>query len=204
MNQDDQHNAVKIKEHTEELKEEQVETFPPHSNFTKGCFEWVESIVTAIVVVVVVLTFIFRVVNVSGMSMMNTLHDEDKLIITNLFYEPHNGDIVVISHGEEFKEPIIKRIIATQGQTLDIDFDTGTVTVDGKILSEPYIKDPTTKQGDASIPSVIPEGYVFVMGDNRNNSLDSRFKLVGLIDKKNILGKAEFIIFPFSRFGGIQ
>ena len=170
-----------------------------YSSFTKAVFEWVGSLVTAIVIVVLVLTFAFRIVNVSGQSMMNTLHNGDKIIITNLLYTPKNGDIVVITHGQQLQEPIVKRIIATEYQTLSIDFTTGKVVVDGNVLHEDYIKDITPKSGDATIPSVIPKGYVFVMGDNRNNSLDSRYKAVGLIKTSNILGKAQCIIFPFSR-----
>lgn len=174
-----------------------------YSSITKAIFEWVGSLVTAIIIVVLVLTFAFRIVNVSGQSMMNTLHNGDKIMITNLFYTPKNGDIVVITHGQQLQEPIVKRIIATEQQTLSIDFETGKVVVDGKELHEDYIKDLTTKAGDAQIPAVVPKGYVFVMGDNRNNSLDSRYKAVGLIKTSNILGKAQYILFPFSRMGKI-
>ncbi|MDY2856686.1 MAG: signal peptidase I, partial [Oscillospiraceae bacterium] len=91
------------------------------------------------------------------------------------------------------------RVIATEGESLSIDFKTGTVTVNNVVIDEPYIKDLTTKQGDAEIPSVIPKGMVFVMGDNRNHSTDSRFTAVGLIDEKDIIGAAPFVIFPFDR-----
>ena len=121
-----------------------------------------------------------------------------------MLYTPKTGDVVVISHGEIYQEPIVKRVIATEGQTLDINFQTGTVTVDGKVLDEPYIKNLTTRQGDGVIPSVIPKGYIFVMGDNRNRSLDSRSREVGLIDKNNVLGKVQCIIYPFSRIGGVR
>ena len=172
-------------------------------NFVRVCFEWLESIVVTFVIAIFVLAFVFRVVNVSGVSMMDTLLDKDKLIITDMFYTPHTGDIVVISHGEKYNDPLVKRVIATEGQTLDINFQSGTVTVDGVVLDEPYIKNSTTKNGDGTIPSVIPKGYVFVMGDNRKRSLDSRSKEIGLIDKNNILGKVQFIIYPFSRIGGV-
>ena len=173
------------------------------SGFTKSCYEWVEALVTAIVVVVIIFTFIFRVVNVSGESMMNTIHDNDKVLITNLFYTPEPGDIVVIAHNNDMNEPIIKRVIAVGGQTLKINFDTGEVYVDGVLLHEEYIREPTTNPGDMEIPEVIPEGYVFVMGDNRNDSTDSRYKKVGLVDVHNILGKAQMIIYPFDRIKGL-
>lgn len=169
---------------------------------TKSCFEWVEALVTSLITVVIIFTFLFRIISVSGTSMYPTLHNEDRVVITNLFYDPQPGDIVVISHAGEMQEPLIKRVIAVEGQTLKIDFDKGEVYVDGVLLNEPYINSKTTKRGDAEIPEVIPEGYVFVMGDNRNDSLDSRFTRVGLIDKRYILGKAQLIVFPFNRLGG--
>lgn len=187
-----------------EINTAEIEKEKRVKRFTNSCFEWMESIVMTVVVAVFVLAFVFRVVNVSGVSMMNTLLDKDKLIITSLFYEPKNGDVVVISHGEEYTEPIVKRVIATEGQTLKIDFNTGDVIVDGKVLYEPYIKTPTTREEDGEIPEVIPEGYIFVMGDNRDRSLDSRSKEIGLIDKDNVLGKAQLIIYPFSRIGVVK
>lgn len=170
--------------------------------FTGSCFEWVEALVTSLIAVVLIFTFLFRIVSVKGNSMYPTLHDEDRVIITNLFYEPNPGDIVVITHAGDFEEPLIKRVIAVGGQTLKIDFDKGDVYVDGVLLNEPYINNRTTKFGDAKIPEVIPEGYVFVMGDNRGDSLDSRYIRVGLIDERYILGKAQLILFPFNRLGG--
>lgn len=175
----------------------------PYS-FVRNCFEWAESIAITIVVAIFVLAFIFRIVNVSGVSMMDTLLDKDKLIITDMFYKLKCGDVVVISHGEQYKEPIVKRVIATEGQTIDINFETGEVKVDGKKLNEPYIKTRTTKKGDGIIPKVVPKGYLFVMGDNRDRSLDSRSKEVGLIDKNNVLGKVQFIVYPLSRIGVVK
>ncbi len=175
----------------------------PATKFSAFCFEWLESIVQAIIVVVVLMAFLFRVVNVSGTSMLNTLHDADKVIVLKLNYVPKDGDVVVISRGQNLDEPLIKRVIATEGQTLSIDFSDGSVTVNGVKLNETYIKEPMWLQGDGDIPSVIPKGYTFVMGDNRNHSLDSRFNEVGLIANENIVGKANFIVFPFNRIGAI-
>ncbi len=163
-------------------------------------FDWAQCILVAVVAVVVVLTFFFRMVNVDGDSMLDTLTNSDKVIVSDLFYEPDDGDIVVISHGQEYSQPIIKRVIATEGQTLDINFDTGDVVVDGVVLQEDYIIGETV-QGNAEIPSVIPEGYVFVMGDNRSVSLDSRFTEIGLVPVTDIIGKAQFVVFPFNDFG---
>lgn len=174
------------------------------SELTKACFEWVEALVTAFVFVVTIFTFLFRIVNISGPSMIPTLHDSDRVVVSSYFYQPKDGDVVVITHSAQFNEPIIKRIIATEGQHLKIDFTAGKVYVDGKLLDEPYISGPTYKQGDGTIPEVIPKGYVFVMGDNRSQSLDSRYQEIGLIDKRYILGKAELVVFPFTRLGRIN
>lgn len=167
------------------------------SNGTSYIYEWVHSMIFAIAIVVVLLTFFVRLVDVNGPSMLQTLKSGDKVIITNFMYTPKNGDIVVISHGAQYDDPIIKRVIATEGQTLDIDFDKQTVTVDGEVIDEPYIQGQTLDKGGV-IPKVIPDGKVFVMGDNRTVSLDSRSTTIGLIDEMDIIGKAQLVVFPFS------
>lgn len=176
----------------------------PATEYSAVCFEWMESIVQAIVVVVFLMTFLFRIVSVDGSSMLNTLHDADKLIVWKWNYAPSNSDVVVISRGQTLDKPLVKRVIATQGQSFSIDFSNGSVTVNGVKLNETYIKEPMRVRGNADIPSVIPQGYSFVMGDNRNNSSDSRFEEVGIIPNENIIGKANFIIFPFNRIGAIK
>ncbi len=167
------------------------------SDGTANIYEWVHSLVFAVAIVVILLTFFLRLVDVSGTSMKQTLQNKDKVIVTNFFYTPKQGDIVVISHGAEYSEPIIKRVIATEGQKLSIDFDKEEITVDGKVLKEDYIQGHT-HQEDGEIPSVIPKGKVFVLGDNRGVSMDSRSKAIGLIDVKDIIGKAQFVVFPFN------
>ncbi len=179
---------------------EKIEVVVSKSKVSNCLFDWAQCILIAVVVVVMVLTFGFRMVNVDGDSMVETLSNSDKVIVSNLFYEPNDRDIVVISHGQEYAQPIIKRVIATEGQTLDINFETGEVIVDGVVLQEDYISSETI-QGNAEIPSVIPEGYVFVMGDNRAISLDSRFQQIGLVPVTDIIGKAQFVVFPFNDFG---
>ncbi len=160
-------------------------------------FDWINSIIFAIVAVVLLLTFCFRLIDVDGTSMENTLINTDKVIVTNLFYTAKNGDVIVISHGEEYDKPLVKRVIATEGQTLRIDFDNNQVFVDGVLLDEPYIQGDTVI-GNTEIPEVIPEGKMFVMGDNRPVSLDSRYNEVGLIDVDSVIGKAQFVIVPHS------
>lgn len=183
---------------------EALEAENPASEFSATCFDWLESLSQALVLVVIVMAFFLRPISVIGTSMLNTLHEADKVIVLKFGYVPKDGDIVVIRPVKNLDEAIIKRVIATEGQTLSIDFTDGSVYVDGKKIDEPYIKERMWVQGNGEIPSVIPKGYCFVMGDNRNGSLDSRFKEVGLVPNDKVLGKAVFIIFPFSRFGVIR
>lgn len=182
------------------VQENQYDTTETAGSLTQGCYDLLHTLILAITVVMILLTFVFRLVVVDGQSMMDTLFNQDRVFVTNLFYTPECGDVVVISHGQNLNKPIIKRVIATEGQSLSIDFNTGDVVVDGAVLDEPYIKDLTVKQGDAEIPEVIPEGMVFVMGDNRNHSTDSRFTAVGMIAEEDIIGEAQYIVYPFDRF----
>ncbi|MDP4121254.1 MAG: signal peptidase I [Bacillota bacterium] len=200
------------KQHTidsESIKQNKIENnnnneteFKP-GFISRNVFEWVHAVITSVIIVIILLTFVFRMVNVDGRSMMDTLQTNDKVVVTNLFYYPHDGDIIVISHGANYTKPLIKRVIAVEGQTLNIDFKTGTVIVDGVKLYEPYIKAPTTTQGDLPVCSVVPKGKVFVMGDNRPESMDSRYSEVGLINISDIIGKAQYIVYPFDRFRNI-
>lgn len=174
-------------------------------------FEWLEIIVVAIAVVIILFTLVFKVITISGDSMLNTLHNGEKILISNLFYEPKRGDIVVITRNNDNstnptsqESCIIKRIIATEGQVVDINFKTGVVSVDGIDLSEDYTYTKTNVKGDINFPVIVPEGHVFVLGDNRNNSSDSRFSTLGyngMVDERNILGRAVIRILPFDRFG---
>ncbi|MBQ4153157.1 MAG: signal peptidase I [Oscillospiraceae bacterium] len=168
-------------------------------------FEWLETIAISLIAVVLIFTFVFRIVGVDGDSMLDTLYDGDRLIITHMFYEPEIGDIVIVTQPNAVNKPLVKRIIAMGGQTVDINTDRGEVYVDGELIYESYIKDLTTRIPDPPMefPYTVPEGKVFVMGDNRLNSLDSRSTDVGAIDERYILGKAIFRIFPFNRIGGL-
>ena len=138
--------------------------------------------------------------------MMPTLQNGERLVISNLFYEPTAGDIVVLC-GEADREEgknLIKRIIATEGQIIDIDFEAGEVYVDGQKLDEPYILEQTYLDEGTEFPLTVPEGEIFVMGDNRNGSRDSRSLTVGTVKEEYIVGRVLFRFFPFDRFGKIS
>ena len=156
--------------------------------------------------ILLALLLVFRVVIVEGPSMNATLVDGDYLLlVSNVFYgEPEYGDVVVASK-QSFKngEPIIKRVIATEGQVVDIDFNAGIVYVDGMALDEPYTNTPTNLDEGINFPVTVKEGCVFVMGDNRNSSKDSRNPEIGQLDCREILGKAVFLIFPGNNDGKI-
>lgn len=159
-------------------------------------FDWIQSVVMALLVCVLLFTFVVRIVGVQGTSMLDTLHHGDRLVVSNLFYKPTQGDVVVLRKSSFSDSPIVKRIIATEGQTVDIDFDRGVVYVDGVELEEDYVLEPINKRIDFADAVVVPEGCVFVLGDNRNGSTDSRDDRIGCVDVRYIMGKAYFIVLP--------
>ena len=167
----------------------------------RSIWEWVESIAVSLTVLILLFTFVFKIVGISGSSMEHTLHENDRVIAFSLFYTPAQGDIVVVNQPNEFGKPIIKRVIATENQEVDINFDTGEVFVDGVLLDEPYLSTPTTLEGSVSFPVTVEKGKVFVMGDNRQHSTDSRHTMIGQIDTRYILGKAIVRIYPFDQIG---
>ena len=169
-------------------------------------FEYAEMIFTTVVAVMLIFTFVVRPAEVNGSSMYPTLEDGDRILISKLFYQPEQGDIVVIPHPNmpEDEPALIKRVIATEGQTVDIDFDEGIVYVDGVALDEPYTYEPTYLEEDFEGPITVPNGQVFVLGDNRNNSADSRDARYGTFDADYILGRCILRIGPFDKIGSVE
>lgn len=172
-----------------------------------GFYEWVEALIPALIIILILFTFLFRVITVNGPSMEPNLQNEYKVFVSCFDRNFSYGNIVVVDgKGTNLDKIIVKRVIATEGQTVDIDFQTGVVSVDGKELDESaYIENGITKdQYDVSFPQKVPAGHIFVMGDNRTVSEDSRASDVGMIDERYVIGKAAFIISPFQKFGKLQ
>ena len=187
-------------------------------NTLKSLFDYVEILGVAILAVLLIFTFCFRLCKVDGSSMNNTLGHGELLITTNLFYEPQQGDIIVFHLSNDYYEqPLVKRVIAGEGQRVEIDFISGTVKVDGTPLTEEYIyldggkydiraefdRQYLLKDEEGRVigfAATVPEGHIFAMGDNRNHSTDSRAVSVGFVDKDCILGKALIRIAPFTVF----
>lgn len=170
----------------------------------RGLLDWAQALALAISAIVIIFTFFARIIGVDGDSMNPTLINRDRLIISNLAYDPTPGDIVVI-HVEGYSEPLIKRVIATEGQTVMLAPDEGLVYVDGVALDEPYTAEATHKNYDtpAYTDIVVPDGCIFVMGDNRNHSSDSRSSTVGMVDERQVIGRALWRLFPVGSFGGL-
>ena len=165
----------------------------------RDLYEWVQSLVGSVLVVVAIFTFVIRMMGVDGHSMLNTLQHGDRLLVVNslLYHDYKYGDIVILRKDGVFDaDPIVNRVIAVEGQTVDIDFTEGIVYVDGEALEEDYIREPTYIAEGTEFPLTVPEGSIFVMGDNRNGSSDSRDYRLGTVDTRYVIGKAAFLIFP--------
>ena len=170
----------------------------------RSLYEWAEAIIFALVLATAFCALVCRMVTVDGDSMLNTLHDKDALLMVNAFYtEPQYGDIVVIQQGDD--APLIKRVIAKEGDTIEIDPATEQVILNGEILEEPYLDFPTPTLYGFTGPYTVPEDSVFVMGDNRVNSHDSRdLDGIGAVHEDDIMGKAVFRLLPLGDIGKIQ
>ena len=180
----------------EQAKQEEEKSSREKSG--REAYEWVQALVCSVLAVVLIFTFVIRLIGVDGHSMVPTLQDGDRLLVLNsmLYNDYQYGDIVVLRKESFLTEPIVKRVIATEGQTVDIDFANGIVYVDGVALEESYINELTYTDEGTAFPLTVPEGAIFVMGDNRNRSDDSRNSALGTVDTRYVIGRAVFLLFP--------
>lgn len=166
----------------------------------KGLYEWMQSIVVVFLAVMGLLTFVGQTMGVQGYSMMPTLLQDDRMIVRNIFYAPERGDLIVFSrHDFEDGAAMVKRVIALPGDVVDIDTAAGFVYVNGSRLQEPYTMEGTHLPMTTSFPFAVPAGHVFVLGDNRQGSSDSRDVRLGAVDEREIIGQVVAVILPFNR-----
>ena len=198
-------------EENKEIKEEVKEEEGKKKTVGKEILEWVEAIVIAVLVAMVIRSFVFTVVRVDGGSMNNTLTNNDRLIVWRLGYEPKQGDIVIFepdipeNEGRNTFNRIywVKRVIATGGQHVEIDYASNSVFVDGEKLDEPYLPEPMQAPAASTVTTIdVPEGKLFLMGDNRNSSRDCRY--IGPVDEDDVVGTAVLRFWPLDSIGGVD
>lgn len=171
-----------------------------HKGLLGGLLDIVEAVLLAVLVTVLCTTFLFRFTRVKGISMEDSFFENDMIMVRQAFYEPERNDIIV-AHNDELDEMIVKRVIGVGGDRVEIDYNSGTVSVDGNVLEEKYIKHGALDEvggfnmsfydeAEKKYVYEVPEGHVFVLGDNRNKSMDSR--TLGFIDNEDIIGKVVF------------
>lgn len=181
----------------------EVEEDGGEGRFQSSFYDWGEALILSLIFIVLLFTFVVRLIGVDGDSMFPTLHDHDVMLVSDLGYTPEKGDVVVLNKKSFLDGPIVKRIIATEGDQIDIDPVAGEVRVNGEVLDEPFINEPTWTTLDTDYPQTVPEGCVFVMGDNRNRSTDSRASTLGMVDQRYIIGHVLAVVWPFDHFGGV-
>lgn len=196
-----------------EINEKNINNGKKNASLLNGILDWAESFAFAIFVVILIFTFLLRTVVVVGKSMNPNFEDADRIIITHVNSNPEKGDVLVLNC-QGLKETIIKRCIGTEGDKVVINYKDGTVKVNdqeisndyinGAMVDKPYFFDQRYAVADGVYEYNVPEGKVFVMGDNRNNSSDSRYDKVGFIDTDDILGKVVFRIYPFDSIGKVK
>lgn len=183
-------------------RKKRIQETEPDS-WKRDCYDWLQMLTFVLVAVVLVFTFLGMVIGVSGTSMYPTLHHQDIMVIQRIGYTPAQGDVVVLRKDSFLEEAIVKRVIAVAGQEVEIDYGSNTVYVDGVALDEPYINQEdedmmVERSGMVYREFTVPDGCIFVMGDNRNGSTDSRYAELGMVDTGYVLGRALCVAFPFS------
>lgn len=180
-----------------------AQAFKERYRRNRETLEWYDALAVAVAVIALVFTFVVRIVQVDGSSMYPTLHDGERVLI-GTFMQPDYGDVVVIDSYIPYGKPLVKRVIGKAGDTIDIDFDAGVVYRNGQALDEPYIAEPTWTYESVDFPITVPEGCLFLMGDNRNESKDSRDAEIGCVDTQDVLGVALWRVLPLNKIGAVE
>lgn len=191
----------------ETMQPDQEKKGEEKTSFKQDLYYWTQALIVVLVGLILACTLAGRVIRVVGSSMVPTLHQNDLLLLWSVGYTPQRGDVIVLRKESFMSYPVVKRVIATGGEHVTVDYTTGTVSVDGVALDEPYINELMVDTGKPYLTVLdvtVPEGSVYVLGDNRNNSSDSRHQDLGTVDERYILGKALFRIFPLTAFGAVH
>lgn len=199
MDEEERNKQEAEKPEAKKQEAEKKETEKPEESGRLDLYYTAQSLVVVLSALVLIFTFVGRLIMVDGESMEPTLLHGEMMVVRSLGYTPRQGDIVVLTQASFREDAIVKRLIARGGQRVEIDYAAGTVTVDGVVLDEPYLKETMLPRGDVA-SLTVPEGCIFVMGDNRNVSADSRYNYVGVVDERRVIGQAVAVVFPFSRF----
>lgn len=186
---------------TKKKKIQDEDAVPQEILNRREVYDWIQCLITALIICVMIFVFFIRVIDVVGTSMLPTLQHGNKMLVSGFLYKPKYGDVVVFkADSYDPDKALVKRVIAVSGDDINIDFDKGIVYVNGEPIEESYINELTKTKLDFIGPKEVPEGCVFVMGDNRNASTDSRDSRIGMVDSRLILGKVYFVLFPLDDF----
>ncbi len=183
------------------------ESDPQKGSFRMDLYFWMQALAVALVALILTFTLAGRVIKVVGDSMLPTLHENDLMLLQSIGYTPKQGDIVVLRKSSFMSDPVVKRVIATEGQHVTVDYMNHCVLVDGVPLEEPYILELMQDPNRSDMPVVdvtVPEGSIYVLGDNRNHSSDSRSERLGTVDTRYVLGRVLCILLPFDHFGAVE